>query len=219
VEKGSAGAGPVLVVDDDEDFRTYVSDLLEGAGYETIAEGSGEGALAALGRSAPSLVVLDVHLPDISGYEVCRKIREEFGETVGVIFVSGERVETFDRVAGLRLGGDDYLVKPCAPDELLARVARLLCRLAGWTAPGSRTLTPRELEILRLLADGLPQKEIARRLVLSPRTVARHIEHILGKLAVHSRAQAVAFAYRHGLLGSVLWTTAALGAVGDAVLG
>jgi len=69
-------------------------------------------------------------------------------------------------------------------------------------ASSSHTLTPRELEILELLAEGLPQKEIARRLVLSSRTVARHIEHILGKLGVHSRAQAVALAYRHGLLGS-----------------
>jgi two-component system, NarL family, nitrate/nitrite response regulator NarL len=205
VGRGSASTGTVLVVDDDEAFRTFLCALLEEAGYEVEGEGTGAGALPAMHRKRFAVVILDVYLKDISGYEVCRKLRKEFGEAVGVIFVSGERVEALDRVAGLRLGGDDYLAKPFAPDELLARVERLRCRVAATAAAISpHTLTPRELEVLELLAEGLPQKEIARRLVLSPRTVARHIEHILGKLGVHSRAQAVALAYRHGLLGSLL---------------
>jgi DNA-binding NarL/FixJ family response regulator len=208
--------GPILVVDDDTAFCTFVCTLLAEAGYEATAEATGEGALAAARTGGFAIVVVDVHLEDISGYEVCRKLREEFGESVGVIFVSGERVEAFDRVAGLRLGGDDYLAKPFAPDELLARVERLSCRLAA-DAVAPHTLTPRELEILRLLADGLPQKEIARTLVVSSRTVARHIEHILAKLGVHSRAQAVAYAYRHGLLGSLLSGTAALACFTDAL--
>ena len=218
--RGSAGTGPILVVDDDAAFCEYVCGLLAGAGYEACAEASGEEALAAVRRERCALVVVDVHLQDISGYEVCRKIREEFDETVGVIFVSGERVEAFDRVAGLRLGGDDYLAKPFAPDELLARVERLLARLAPPAAGGSQEkLTARELEILRLLGQGLPQKEIARALVLSSRTVARHIEHILAKLGVHSRAEAVAFAYRHGLMGSLVWGTASLSGFADSILG
>ena len=214
-----SGSGPVLVVDDDEAFRTFACTLLREAGYETSAEETGAEALAAVQRERFPLVVLDVHLRDISGYEVCRKIREEFGDAVGVIFVSGERVEAFDRVAGLRLGGDDYLTKPFAPDELLARVERLLCRLeAAAATTGPHMLTPRELEILRSLAEGVSQKEIAAELVLSSNTVARHIEHILGKLGVHSRAQAVAFAYRHGLLGSLLWGATILSGVANAVV-
>ena len=97
---------------------------------------------------------------------------------------------------------------------------RLLARLAPPAGAGSQEgLTARELEILRLLGRGLPQKEIARALVLSSRTVARHIEHILAKLGVHSRAEAVAFAYRHGLMGSLVWGTATLSGFADSILG
>lgn len=194
--------GSVLVVDD-EAFRAYVCDLLRQAGYEARVAETGEGALAALRQERVPLVVLDVHLPGISGYELCREIREELGDGVGILFVSGERTEPFDRVAGLRLGGDDYLVKPFAPEEFLARVDALLRRVgAGATPSLAATLTDRELVVLRLLAEGLRQREIAERLVLSQRTVGRHIEHILAKLGVHSRAQAIAFAYQRGLLGS-----------------
>jgi DNA-binding NarL/FixJ family response regulator len=105
-----------------------------------------------------------------------------------------------DRAAGLMLGADDYLLKPFAPEELLARVHALL-RRARVDRPGTaNSLTRRELDVLGLLAEGRTQAEIARELVLSPKTVATHLERILGKLGVHSRAQAVAAAYRERLL-------------------
>jgi DNA-binding NarL/FixJ family response regulator len=93
------------------------------------------------------------------------------------------------------------LVKPFAADELLARVRRLLTRSAeGEAARRSHDLTPRELEIMELLATGHSQAAIAEQLVLSEKTVATHIQHILPKLGVHSRAEAVAFAHRQGLI-------------------
>jgi two-component system nitrate/nitrite response regulator NarL len=102
-------------------------------------------------------------------------------------------------VAGLLVGGDDYLVKPFDPNELLARVRRLLpSRLAGGET--TRTLTRRELDVLSLLVEGLSQPEIAERLFISPKTVGKHIEHILSKLGVHNRAQAVARAVRDELI-------------------
>jgi DNA-binding NarL/FixJ family response regulator len=91
-------------------------------------------------------------------------------------------------------------VKPFDPDELLARVRALVRRRRG----GSRVvaeLTPRELQVLRSLAEGRSQGEIAGSLVISPKTVGTHVENILRKLDVHSRAQAVAVAYRSGILG------------------
>jgi two-component system nitrate/nitrite response regulator NarL len=113
-----------------------------------------------------------------------------------VILISGERKESMDRVAGMLLGADDYLVKPFVLDELLARVQRLVRR----TRPLPRTvvagLTRRELEILRLLACGLEPGDIARDLVITPKTVEKHIEHILLKLGVHSRSQAIALAFQ-----------------------
>ena len=189
----------VLVVDDDETARELISTLLARAGMSTVGAANGEEAMAAARRHAPKLVILDVRLPDISGYEVCRQLRDEFDHEVAIVFLSGERTESFDIAAGLLLGADDYVVKPFSADELLARVRRRLP--SPDEAPPEHTgLTKRELEVLRLLADGLSQKEIAAQLVISSKTVAAHVQHILGKLGVHSRTQAVALAYRRGLL-------------------
>jgi DNA-binding NarL/FixJ family response regulator len=198
----------VLVVDNDPLFRACVRELLERAGFDVIEADDGEAALDAAARRKPELVLLDVCLPRASGYEVCRELRDRFGDALGIIFMSGERIDSIDRVSGLLLGADDYVVKPFDPDELLARVRTLVRRVSkprerpngNGHATGSRAadaeLTPRELEVLELLAEGLTQTEIARQLVISPRTVGTHIQNLLGKLNVHSRAQAVALAHR-----------------------
>ncbi len=191
--------GPILVVDDDDALRAHIVLLLEQAGYGVLEAGTGEEALAAARREPPQAVVLDVCLPVLSGYEVCRALKEE-QPAVGVLFISGERVESFDRVAGLLIGGDDYLVKPFAPDELLARLRVLVRHAAAPRQDGLHGLTRRELEVLRHLADGLGQAAIAEALVISPKTVGTHIEHIFQKLGVRTRAQAVAAAYREGIV-------------------
>jgi DNA-binding NarL/FixJ family response regulator len=200
----------VLVVDNDSPFRAFASELLVRAGFEVLEADDGEAALEEAARATPELVLLDVCLPRASGYEVCRELRDRFGDGLGIIFMSGERVESIDRVSGLLLGADDYVVKPFDPDELLARVRTVLRRVSRpsessdgpVTANGSgdAELTPRELEVLQLLAEGLTQPQIARHLVISPRTVGTHIQNLLGKLDVHSRAQAVALAHRMGLV-------------------
>ena len=201
----------VLVVDNDPLFRASVREPLERAGFEVLEANDGEAALASVSRRKPELVLLDVCLPRASGYEICHELRDRFGDTLGIIFVSGERIESIDRVSGLLLGADDYVVKPFDPDELLARVRTVVRRVSkprktsnghgNGHATGSRAaadaeLTPRELEVLELLAEGLTQTQIARQLVISPRTVGTHIQNLLGKLDVHSRAQAVALAHR-----------------------
>jgi two-component system nitrate/nitrite response regulator NarL len=190
-------AALILVVDGDELHRASVTLLLRQGGYETHEVEAGDEALAEAHRSRPALVVLDVRLRDGSGYEVCRQLREAFGETLPIMFVSALRTEPYDRVGGLLLGADDYLAEPFAPDELLARVRRLVARSRDDSS--ALDLTKRELEILRLLASGRNQSQIAAALVIAERTVATHIQHILAKLGVHSRAQAVAVAHRRGL--------------------
>ena len=120
--------GRVLVADDDRDFLEFVSTTLESAGFTIVAVTSGLEALEVTRSAEPDLVVLDVQLPGMSGYEVCRELRDEFGEGLPILFVSGFRTESLDRVAGLLVGADDYLVKPFAPDELIGRVRALVRR-------------------------------------------------------------------------------------------
>ena len=146
--------------------------------------------------------MLDVSLPGCSGYEVCSRLRQTFGQTIGIVFLSGERTESLDHVAGLLLGADDYVAKPFDPDELVARVRAILRRGAHEVPKQRSGLTRREQQVLQLLAEGQAQAEIASELVISTKTVGTHIEHILAKLEVRSRAQAVALAYREDLLSA-----------------
>jgi DNA-binding NarL/FixJ family response regulator len=201
--QGSDPDSPVLVAEPDPGQRRFLEGLLRRAGLRTRFVSNGREALEAARRERPRLVVLEVRLGDMSGYEVCRALRDEFGHGMAIAFVSGDRTDPNDHVAGLLIGADDYLPKPLPADELLARLRSLVRRAGAYehlSAPALRAdLTERELEVLRLLADGLDQLAIARRLVISPRTVGKHIEHILTKLPARSRAEAVAIAYRRGL--------------------
>jgi DNA-binding NarL/FixJ family response regulator len=197
--------GAILIVDASAEFRAFASRLLQLAGYVTVDTGHGVEALAAARKKRPGLVLLDVGLPDLSGFEVCQQLRDEFGDDVPIIFVSGDRTAPIDRAAGLLVGGDDYLVKPIDRDELLARTRRFISRSRGGRSPWQRgsvdgSLTRRELQVLTLLTEGLGSKEIARDLVISTKTVASHVQRILAKLGAHTRAEAIAIAYRDGLI-------------------
>jgi DNA-binding NarL/FixJ family response regulator len=199
-----SGGGPILVVDDDDRFRSFVANTLSDAGFAAREVANGERALAVARADPPALVLLDVCLPTLSGFELCRQLRDEFGDALPIVLVSGTRTEPLDRTAGLLIGSDDYLIKPVDPSELLARVRRLLSRSRAPrqpdSAPPEHGLTERELFVLERLAAGAGQVEIAAELVISPHTVASHIQHILSKLGVHSRAQAVGYAFGHGLV-------------------
>jgi DNA-binding NarL/FixJ family response regulator len=196
-------AAPVLVADADDGERAELARVLRAAGYPVVEAASGEEALAAARATAPRAALLEIPLGGLSGYEVCRTLHAELGEGVPVMFVSGVRTESYDRVAGLLVGASDYLVKPYAPDELLTRVRNLLRRSRPLPAMIFERLTRREREVLQLLAEGLRQEEIAAHLFITKKTVGAHVVNILRKLGVRSQAQAVAMAYRSELLGGV----------------
>ena len=196
----TTGRRAILVADADEGFRHEMERALTAAGFDVVEAASGEAALAAVLEGGAALAVLDVRLPGLSGYEVCRRMREDQGDRVPIIFVSGDRVEPSDRVAGLIVGADDYLVKPVAQDEIVARVRRHLERAPDPEDGPPPRLTVREREVLGLLAAGLGPGEIGSELSISPKTVATHVEHIYAKLGVHTRAQAVARAFRLALV-------------------
>jgi DNA-binding NarL/FixJ family response regulator len=199
--------GTILVIDHDAGARAAAGRAADRLGYTPCAFESSELALERLGSERPALAIVEVELPrGASGLELVRELHARYGDDLPVILVSAERTEALDRVAGLLLGADDYLAKPFDESELVARMRRSLRHAAASGNGGgdggqlALALSPREREILELLADGKSSQEIASTLVLSPKTVATHVQRVLSKLGVHSRAQAVALAYRSGLL-------------------
>jgi len=198
----------VLVVDSDTRFRGDLARQLARAGFVPVDATDGEQALALVDEALPDAVVLDVDLEDAHGFEICRVLRDRFGDQLPVVLVSSNHVDVHDRIAALLIGADEYLAKPVNLDELLARLRRLLARTSAAPSDVSAAevrngLTPRELEVLELLVEGLSALDIAQRLVISPKTVSSHTQHLMAKLGVHSRAQVVARAYRDGLVGDL----------------
>ena len=116
----------VLVADGDEASRKTTAAALTRAGYATVEVETGYEALEAVRGNGIALALLEVAFPDMTGYEVCRDIRAERGDGLPVFFLSGIRTEPLDRVAGLLLGADDFIVKPYDAAELVARVRRFI---------------------------------------------------------------------------------------------
>jgi DNA-binding NarL/FixJ family response regulator len=193
-----------VVGDADGESRALITDLLAQVGLEVLEARTGPESLEHARRARPAAVLLDVALPEISGYQVCHILREEYGPDLPIVLLSGDRTEPHDKVAGLLIGADDYVTKPFAPSELLARLgARLRAsapRRADPRADAIATLTPAELRVLRLLAGGKDDKEIAFELSIAPKTVAMHIHNAMKKLDVHTRTQAVVLAHQLGLV-------------------
>jgi two-component system response regulator MprA len=197
----------VLIVDDDAGVRRMLARTLAADGYEVVTAGDGGGALVEIERSAPDLILLDVTMPGLDGLGVTRRLRGK-GDAIPVLLLTA-RDGVADRVAGLDAGADDYLVKPFATDELLARVRALLRRgratgdflsagdvtldlveRAGSRAGRDLDLTPREADLLELLlrnARGVVSREQALAHVwgeggVTANAVDRYIAYLRRKL-------------------------------------
>ena len=206
----------VLVVDDHPMWRDGVARDLTEAGFAVVgAAGDGAQALRLARATRPQVVLLDLHLPDLSGAEVTRQlIASDSSIRVLVLSASGERQDVLDAVTAGAVG---YLVKSVRLSELIAALrstaggetvftpglAGLVLgeyrRLAGSPAPGAPELTARETEVLRLVAKGLTYREISARLVLSHRTVQNHVQNTLTKVQLHNKAQLVRYALEKGI--------------------
>ncbi len=149
----------VLVVDDEPTIGEVVLRYLERAGYEARVAATGKDALSSAAARSPDVVVLDLMLPDLDGLEVMRRLRREGRERTAIILLTA-RGEESDRITGLRLGADDYVVKPFSPAELIARVEAVLRRLE----PSGEREQP-------LRFDGLEIDPEGRRVVLEGRPV------------------------------------------------
>ncbi|HNR95402.1 MAG: Alkaline phosphatase synthesis transcriptional regulatory protein PhoP [Chloroflexi bacterium ADurb.Bin180] len=135
----------ILIVDDDAPNVKMISFLLREEGYDVVSVDNGPAALELVDRERPDLIILDVMMPHMDGFEVCRRIRQRLD--VPIIFLSAKG-ETADKVTGLQLGADDYLAKPFEPAEFMARVKAVLRRADSSTADEAQTkLTVGELSL------------------------------------------------------------------------
>ena len=138
----------ILIVDDDENIANLISLYLTKECYETRIEHDGQSALDAFKEYAPNLILLDIMLPGLDGYEVCREIRIE--SKVPIIMLSA-KTEVFDKVLGLELGADDYIIKPFDSKELVARVKAVLRRYTEAPAPVEKKPDEKRVEYKDLI--------------------------------------------------------------------
>jgi two-component system, NarL family, response regulator LiaR len=208
----------VLIVDDHTLFRTGIRKMLEAeADMRVVGEAAtGREALEQARKLVPDVILMDVKMPDLDGIEATRLLCREMPH-LGIIFCTMFEDDEFV-FAGLQAGGRGYILKDADPDTMLRairavangesllgssiaqKVMRQFSVLPSKNIPLYDDLTPREIEILKLIAEGLSNKEIAHRLVISEKTVKNHINNIFSKLHVLDRSQAVIYAIRKGLV-------------------
>ena len=200
----------ILIIDDDADLTFVITDMLESYGYSVTAAQTSEEAFSVLSERSFGLILLDINLPDSTGFELCRELRRV--STVPVIFASARTSES-DRITGFDIGGDDYLPKPYSMKELLSRVNALMRRTYGFTdderivgfgdvsvnltsrsvtkAGRELSLSLKEFDLLACLCDHIGQAVPKDRLLsevwgafseVEPSTLAVHIRWLREKL-------------------------------------
>lgn len=210
----------ILLVDDHVLFRKGMARLLDSQpDLEVVGEAEdGIEAVRQSRRLKPDLILMDIHMPGCDGHEATRRIISEWPEAQIVMLTVAE--EDQDLFTAIRNGAIGYLVKKIEPNSLFARLrgiaqgeapisrlmaSRILREFArmgteGVSTDTSRSLTPREREVLRLVTKGMTNKEIGAALHIAENTVKNHLRNILEKLHLQNRAQAAAYAVREGLV-------------------
>ncbi len=208
----------LLIVDDEPRLLRAVAATLRDAGYFVTAARSGAEALIRLAESSPDLIISDVRMPGMDGYQLTQILRSNpRTELVPLIFLTAKD-EREDRIVGLRAGVDAYITKPFDAEELLAVIANILNRAERIGAELARLMsgakgedaarlhfpviedfTDSESRIASLVADGLSNKEIASELKISVRTVEGHISNILSKKGWSNRVEIARFMLKREL--------------------
>ncbi|MBD2181713.1 response regulator transcription factor [Planktothrix sp. FACHB-1355] len=223
--------GQLLLVDDEPGLREAVQAYLEDSDFSVDVAANANEGWQKLQQHTPDLVITDVMMPQVDGYQFLKQMREDPRfKTLPVVFLTA-RGMTKDRIQGYNAGCDAYLSKPFDPDELVAIVENLLERRGATDKPSEGTnldeiarqlaeireqlkqrpaiaqtaspikidLTPREQSVLDLVAEGLMNKEIARRLETSVRNVEKYVSRLFSKTGTNSRTELVRYALEHGL--------------------
>jgi DNA-binding NarL/FixJ family response regulator len=222
----------VLLVDDEPGVRESVKEYLQESGFTVQVASNASDAWQMLQQHAPDLVISDVMMPRVDGYQFLKQLRDDPRyKALPVVFLTA-RGMTSDRIQGYQAGCDAYLPKPFDADELVAivenlldrrtttsgesagsteleNIARQIAEIRGMLAQGNGIVqtpspiriefTPREQSVLDLVAQGLMNKEIARRLETSVRNVEKYVSRLFSKTGTNSRTELVRYALEHGL--------------------
>ena len=188
----------ILIVDDDMDIQTILSDSLKLEGYKTRVAGDGDAALKQISNQTPELILLDVRLPGMSGLQLLEKIKK-INKNLVVIMLTGYG-DIKDAVLAIKLGAFDYITKPFKDEEMLANIKNALDSHSGTNADNGIPLSMREKEVLKWLKMGKSSWDISIILAISERTVNFHITNIMNKLDAMTRTQAVAISIEKGLI-------------------
>jgi DNA-binding NarL/FixJ family response regulator len=194
----------LLLIDDDPNLILLVKDYLEFRGYMVTTAENGREALEILEKELPDMIICDVMMPEMDGYTFVERIRQDNrAGWIPVMFLSAKG-QSQDKVKGLNTGADVYMVKPFEPEELVAQVESSL-KQAGrlmkrpprtggddsirLSVPSNVELTPTELKVVQLVAQGMANKEIADKLNVSQRTIESHVSNMLNKTSLHNRTE------------------------------
>lgn len=212
----------VLIVDDEPGIRLAVTDYLEAVGYTVISAATGKQAWQLVQQYRPHLLVTDIRMPQMDGYELVKLVRQQPAFRLLPVIYLTECSQTQERIRGYKVGCDAYLAKPFNLEELAAVIRNLLDRVqivqteiqaVSQVTPSrepvdtalinSLDLTQREQQVLRLLMEGLSNAQIGEQLHLSSRTVEKYVSKLLQKTETSNRAEIVRFAMEHNLLGAI----------------
>jgi DNA-binding NarL/FixJ family response regulator len=204
----------LLLIDDDPNLILLVKDYLEFRGYEVVTAENGREALEVLESEVPDMIICDVMMPEMDGYQLVSTIRQDPKTSwIPVLFLSAKG-QSQDRVKGLNIGADVYMVKPFEPEELVAQVESSLKQASrliqhkdakgGDNAPKIQVpfdveLTPTELRVVQFVARGMANREIADELNVSQRTIESHVSNMLGKTGLHNRTELARWAIENSM--------------------
>jgi DNA-binding NarL/FixJ family response regulator len=193
----------LMLVDDDPNLIVLVKDYLEFRGYDVLTAENGRQALELLQKTIPDLIICDVMMPEMDGYTLVEHIREDpRTEWVPVLFLSAKG-QSQDKVKGLTTGADVYMVKPFEPEELVAQVesslkqASRLIKHQSQNDNNTTTIKPRrqveltttEIKVVKLVAQGLSNRDVADIMNVSQRTIESHVSNMLQKTGLHNRTE------------------------------
>jgi DNA-binding NarL/FixJ family response regulator len=200
----------LLIVDDEPNLLRALEAYLGAEGFEITTARSGAEALVKLAQTLPDLIISDIRMPGMSGYELARQLRDSSRTALVPIVFLTAKGESEDRIEGFRAGVDAYLTKPFIPGELLAVVNNILSRVERTHSQIARmigrseqetprfhdeSLTEAENRIATSVARGLSNKEIAAEMQISVRTVENHISHILDKKHFNNRVEIARYVF------------------------